>query len=284
MQKKKKPLVTQTAGQRQIRDPLLTLFLPCLPVSLSLSILFMFCSSLFLGYFFFFPSNFSFASYAEEEEETPSRNEFPCSIANSQCLCPLSLCLQVVGGGRTNVAEHHKQNKGSLSLLSCASPRDKGVSSRFCDARLLLVAWINKNNSLTSTFSCHPPPPAGQPAPMSFSPIHPRLSWNFPCAALQSSPWFLLPWVPPLAGLLPQISREPTKLLLQRPPLLLGLAQAKRQGSAAHHAAATSARSFITPLQSRYWAGPGLRREHHLRPIQEQCDDVIDMHEEESHH
>lgn len=162
-------------------------------------------------------------------------------------------------GRRTNVAEHHKQNKGSLSLLSCASPRDKGVSSRFCDARLLLVAWINKNNPLTSTFSCHPPPPAGQPAPMSFSPIHhpqpARLSWNFPCAALQSSPWFLLPWVPPLAGLLPQISREPTKLLLQRPPLLLGLAQAKRQ--AAHHAAATSARSFITPLQSRYWTVPG---------------------------
>lgn len=167
MQKKKKPLVTQTAGQRQIRDPLLTLFLPCLSLSILFHALLFSLLRIFVFFrFLFFPSNFPFASYDEEEDEdeTPRRNEFFCSIANSQCLCPLSLCLQVVGGGRTNVAEH-KQNKGSLSLLSCGRPRDKRVSSRFCDARRrgssLLRGSTRTTNPLTSTFSCHPPPPAG---------------------------------------------------------------------------------------------------------------------------
>jgi hypothetical protein len=211
-------------------------------------------------------------------------------------LSAVTVCLQVVGGGRTNVAEHHKQNKGSLSLLSCASPRDKGVSSRFCDEAPPCCVDQQEQPSDINVLSCHPPPPAGQPAPMSFSPIHhpqpARVSWNFPCAALQSSPWFLLPWVPSLAGLLPQISREPTKLLLQRPPLVARTraSKATRISSTSRCCHLCTARSFITPLQSRYWTVPGRTRATKRTPSAADSRTVRrrDRHaceeEEESHH
>jgi hypothetical protein len=152
----------------------------------------------------------------EEEDDDETRNQFaalqchPC-IADLQCLCPLSLCLQLQVGGRAFVAEH-KQNKGSLSLLSRARPRDKGSVCAPCDAKqgpfLLLRGSINKNNPLTSTFllmssrstaqvifTC-PPPPAGSRSPET----------SLHCPGFVGS----------VTGLLPLISCKPTKLLLQR--------------------------------------------------------------------
>jgi hypothetical protein len=162
------------------------------------------------------------------------------------------------------------------------------VSRAVSATRLLLVAWINKNNPLTSTFShaIHHPQPASQP-PCHF---HPSTTPSRPGSrgtspALHSSP---LPgsFFRGFRRSLDCCRRFPASqrnCCCNAPPLLLGLAQAKRQAAAAHHAAATSAQHAASSLLYRaatglYRAGPGLRREHHLRPIQEQCADVIDMH------
>lgn len=177
-------------------------------------------------------------------------------------------CVPAGRGRRTDERRRAPQTKQRLTQFTkLREPARQGCLEPFLrrEAPPCCVDQQEQPSDI-NVLSCHPPPPAGQPAPMSFSPIHhpqpARVSWNFPCAALQSSPWFLLPWVPSLAGLLPQISREPTKLLLQRPPLLLGLAQAKRQGSAAaaaaHHAAATSALHAASSLL--YRAATGLYR------------------------
>lgn len=202
-------------------------------------------------------------------------------------------CVPAGRGRRTDERRRAPQTKQRLTQFTkLREPARQGCLEPFLrrEAPPCCVDQQEQPSDI-NVLSCHPPPPAGQPAPMSFSPIHhpqpARVSWNFPCAALQSSPWFLLPWVPSLAGLLPQISREPTKLLLQRPPLV-GRTRASKATRISSSSSSTSrcchlctARSFITPLQSRYWTVPGrtgLRREHHLRPIQEQCADVVDMH------
>lgn len=169
--------------------------------------------------------------YEEEEDDDETRNQFPAlqchpCIADLQCLCPLSLCLQLQVGGRAFVAEH-KQNKGSLSLLSCARPRDKGSVCAPCDAKqgpfLLLRGSINKNNPLTSTFLL--------------------MSSRSTAQVIFTLPWFrgFRCWTVAADFL----QANETAVATQR-PLPLGLAQA----AAALHAAATSAAaaSLLYPL------------------------------------
>lgn len=148
-------------------------------------------------------------------------------LALLPCLCSLSLC-------------HGHTNKGSLSLLSLASPQQGAMD----DA--LLVAPINKNNPrLTPTFS-H----LVKISQMWHSTGH------FHCPPVQGSPETSLhssaPWFPgfPLLDCCP-FSCTPTELLLQRP--LLSLASITRLAQAAHHAAAARACNLQTdrPLKKK---------------------------------
>jgi len=238
---RKKPLATQAARQRQIRSSAASLF--TLSPSLFFSCSVLFCSAL-VGYWFFcrfFFGSLLYPLYEEEEDDDETRNQFPAlqchpCIADLQCLCPLSLCLQLQVGGRAFVAEH-KQNKGSLSLLSRARPRDKGSVCAPCDAKqgpfLLLRGSINKNNPLTSTFLLMS---SRSTAQVIFTCPPPQQA-----LALLKLPWFrgFRCWTVAADFL----QANETAVATQR-PLPLGLAQA-----AAHHAAATSAAaSLLYPL------------------------------------
>lgn len=248
------------ADQRSSANSLFTLS----PVSLSL--LFMFCTSLFLGYlfsfdFFFFPPTSLSLRMPKKKKKPLAGTNSPAALRtrNVSVRCH---CVPAGRGRRTDERRRAPQTKQRLTQFTkLREPARQGCLEPFL-RREAPPCCVDQQEQPSDINVLMPSTTPSRPAPMSFSPIHhpqpARLSWNFPCAALQSSPWFLLPWVPPLAGLLPQISREPTKLLLQRPPLLLGLAQAKRQGSAAHHAAATSALHAASSLL--YRAATGLYR------------------------
>lgn len=183
MQKKKKPLVTQTAGQRQIRDPLLTLFLPCLPVSLSL-FFFMLCTSLFLGYlfsfdFFFFPPTSLSLRMTKKKKMKPLGGTNSPAALRTRNVSVRCHCVPAGRGRRTDERRRAPQTKQRLTQFTklreparqgCLEPFLRREAPPCCvdqqeqpsDINVLMPSTTPSRPASPHVIFTHPPPPAGQ--------------------------------------------------------------------------------------------------------------------------